>query len=316
MSKRILLYLIILFSTINLVAQEVDSTKNEEDDFFNDKHKKHWWKNWDDDWLIWEFKGKPFMEVNYGLGSIDQKNMSYEFAKIGLVELKLGYSTRENFHEEKVVEFRDRYFFVSRLGSDLESTDAKLNELRSSMWRFGFSKRSGYGYKFNEFYVLPYNSMGIVWAGLDMKDYPPLIWPAVYPPLEGQIKAEKDATFLERINQQIKFGITRESGINFDFASSIGLNVGYETSVLFPRYLIWKHLGSYIIESIGFGLLDKFIDEVSNSSPLSAPFVNFILKGAYQYAFYTLTKDKMNWPFKTESPLTYENFKLGVTFTF
>jgi hypothetical protein len=40
------------------------------------------------------------------------------------------------------------------------------------------------------------------------------------------------------------------------------------------------------------------------------------LKGAYQYAFYTLTKDKMNWPFNTESPLTYENFKFGVTLTF
>lgn len=316
MYKKVLLYIMIIVSSINLIAQEIDSTKIEEDNFFKNKHKKHWWKKWEYDWSAWELKGKPFMEFNYGLSSFEQKDMTYDFAKVGLVELKLGYSSRKNFHEEKVVEFRDRYFFVSRLGANLKSNETKLNELNSTMWRFGFSKRSGYGYKLNEFFILPYNSIGIVWAGLDMKNYPPMIWPAVYPPLEGQIKAEKDAHFLDRINQKMKFGITRESGINLNFASSIGVNIGYETSVLFPRYLVWKHFGSFIVESIGYGLLDRFIDEVSDSSPISLPFVNFLLKGAYQYAFYSLTKDKMNWPFDSEAPLTYETLKFGITYTF
>ncbi|MCX7875059.1 MAG: hypothetical protein N2321_02705 [Melioribacteraceae bacterium] len=313
MYKRI--FVLLFFIGINLFAQELDSTVAN-DDFFKEKSKKHWWKNWKEDWTLWELKGVPFIEANYGFGSIDNKNMNYDFAKVGMAELKLGYSTRKNFYDEKVINFKDRYFFISRIGSDLESKNAKYNELRSSIWRFGFNKRKGYGYKLNDFYLLPYNSSGFVWTGLNMKDYPPTIWPAVYPPLEGQLKAEKDAHFLERINQTLKFGTINETGINFDFASSIGLNVGYETTVVFPRHLFWKHLGSLIIESAGEDLLGRFINEIAESSPISLPFVNFILKGAYQYAFYTLKKDKMNWPFNSEAPLTYEHFKLGITFTF
>ncbi|MEW6005703.1 MAG: hypothetical protein AB1695_10370 [Stygiobacter sp.] len=315
MFKKIITSFLILLTSINLYSQEVDSTDSE-DEFFKEKPKRHWWKNWDDDWKMWEVKGVPFIEVNYGLGSLDQKNMNYDFAKVGLAELKLGYSSRKNFFEEKVIDFQNKYFFISRNGSDLTSKISKVDELHSSMWQFGFSKRKGYGYKFNNFYLLPYNSSGIVWSGLDMKNYPPSIWPAVYPPLEGQIKAESDIRFLERINQTIKFGTTSESGINFDFASSVSFNVAYETTVIFPSYLVWKHIGSFIIESVGAGLLNNFIDEISNSSPISLPFVNFLLKGAYQYAFYTLKKDKMNWPFNSEAPLTLENFKFGLTFTF
>lgn len=313
--KKVFSILLILFMTINLFAQQVDSTETE-DDFFKEKPKKHWWNNWDNDWKMWELKGVPFIEVNYGLGNFKQKEMNYDFAPVGLVELKLGYSSQKNFHEEKVIKFSDKYFFISRIGSDLNSQNSKVDELRSTMWRFGFSKRKGYGYKFNNFYVLPYNSSGIVWSGIDMKNYPPSVWPAVYPPLEGQLKAEADIRFLERINQSLKFGTTSESGINFDIAKSVALNFNYESTVIFPRYLFWKHLGSFVIEFAGAGLLDKFIDSIASSSPISLPFVNFLLKGAYQYAFYTLKKDKMNWPFNTESPLTFENFKLGLTFTF
>lgn len=315
MSSKIIITFFILLTCINMFAQEVDST-NIEEDFFKENTKKHWWKDWEEDWLMWELKGIPFIEVSYGLGSLNQKNMNYDFAKVGLAELKLGYSSRKNFFEEKVVAFQSKYFFTTRSGSDLTSKNSNFVELRSSMWQFGFSKRKGYGYKFNDFYLLPYNSSGVVWSGINMKNYPPSIWPAIYPPLEGQIKAESDIRFLERINQTIKFGTTSESGINFDYASSIALNVSYETTVIFPSYLIWKHIVSFIIESAGAGLLKNFINEIAKSSPISLPFVNFVLNGAYQYAFYTLKKDKMNWPFNTEAPLTFDSFKLGLTFTF
>ncbi len=315
MFPKIILLISIFLTSVNSFSQEVDSTESE-DEFFKEKTRKHWWKNWNDDWQMWELKGVPFIELNYALGSLDQKNMNYDFAKVGLAELKLGYSSRKNFFEEKVVAFQNKYFFISRMGSDITSNKSKVGELGSSMWKFGFAKRKGYGYKFNEFYLLPYNSSGIVWSGLDMKNYPPSIWPAVYPPLEGQIKAESDIKFLERINQTLKFGTTYESGFNFDFASSVAFNVGYETIVIFPSYLVWKHLGSFIIESAGAQLLNNFIDEIANSSPIMLPFVNLLLKGAYQYAFYTLKKDKMNWPFNTEAPLTKESIKFGISFIF
>lgn len=316
MKKNFIVCILILISTFNLFAQDVDTLKNNEDDFFKEKGRKHWWKNWDDEWSMKEFKGNPFIEINYGLGNVYQKEMNYEFAKIGSAELKIGYSKKNNFYDEKIIKFSDRYLSINRNGYDLSSKDQNQNELLSTSWNISFSKRKGYGYKIGDFYLLPYNSTGFVWSILNMKKYPPLIWPAVYPPLEGQVKAEKDAHFLDRINEQLKFGELKENGINLNIASSVGLNFGYETSIIFPRHLFWKHIGSLIIESAGIGLIDKFIDEVADSSPMATPIVNFILKGAYNYAIYTLKKDKMNWPFKTESPLTYETFKFGLTFTF
>jgi hypothetical protein len=63
-------------------------------------------------------------------------------------------------------------------------------------------------------------------------------------------------------------------------------------------------------------LLDKFIDEIFESSPSAAPVVNFMLKSALTYGMYELRKDKMNWPFNSDSPLTYDQFKFGLTFIF
>lgn len=318
MSKKLLL-LFFAFMMLGspLLAQVVDSTDTEDDEEFFERKHERWWKNWENkDWTDWEFRGSPFLEGSYGIGKIENKNMFYDFKRTGLAELKLGYSTREDFFDEKVIEFSDKYFFLSRLGSDLIETDPKLNELRSEMWRFGFAKRSGYGYKLGELSILPYHASGVVWSRLHMKDFPPSVWPAIYPPLPGQLAAEADREFLNRINDSFRFGTNIEAGINFDIASSVGFNVGYEASVLFPRHMFWKHVGSMIIEGAGMGILEKFIDEISDSSPLSVPFVNFILKGAYSYAFHSLKKEKMNWPFNTEAPLTYETIKFGMTFTF
>lgn len=311
-------FLVLLWLTLSAsfsLAQQKDSTDYSDDkDDWNDNR---WWNRWDDnDWFDWEFKGTPFAEVNYGLGNLMQKNMSQDFANLGDGELKLGYSNRENYSDEKIIEFSDKYFFISRIGSDMESTTAKMNELRSRMWRFGFAKRSGYGYKLGAVYILPYNSRGIVWTRMQMIDYPPTIFTTQYPPSQSQLSAIADREIIDRYDEEFRFGTTHESGININIASTFGLNVGYESSVIFPRHLFWKQMGSWAIQEAGMGLLNHFIDEVADSSPLSVPLVNFILRGAYNYAFYSLQKDKMNWPFDTETPLTFETIKFGVTFTF
>lgn len=316
MRKKYLLIfiLLILASSSHLLAQEKDSTDfDNEDDWGN----SHWWNRWDEnDWFDWEFKGTPFVELNYGLANLKQKNMVQDFANLGNGDLKLGYSSKKNYSDERVLEFNDKYFFVARIGSDMESTTAKVNELRSRMWQFGFAKRKGYGYKLGSFYILPYNSEGIMWSRLQMTDYPPTIFTTQYPPSQSQINAMLDREIIDRYDEEFRFGTLSESGIDFDIASTIGINAGYETGVIFPRFLFWKHAGSWIIHEIGMGVLNKFINEVADSSPLSVPLVNFILKGAYNYAFYSLQKDKMNWPFDTETPLTFETIKLGITFTF
>lgn len=73
---------------------------------------------------------------------------------------------------------------------------------------------------------------------------------------------------------------------------------------------------SSMIEVGGLFLIDSFTKNVLRNAPVAGTFVNFILKNAYEYGFYQLRKDKMNWPFTSSAPLRYNTFKLGMTFTF
>ena len=71
-----------------------------------------------------------------------------------------------------------------------------------------------------------------------------------------------------------------------------------------------------MLEGIGYVSIDYFVNEVMDSTPAAAPIINFLLKNGFAYGVYLLEREKMNWPFETETPLTMETFKVGLTFTF
>ena len=311
MMRKIFLFAvaIILFTNMNLLAQNgQDSTNKNCDD--------EKWLNWKDyEWFHWEFHGKPFMEVNYGFGTTDHKKLKSSFADNGLLEIKLGYASRSTHYSENIIQFSEKYLFGSKLGADLKSSSTVIGEMKSNLWRFGFAKRGGYAYKFNNFSIMPYNSSGFSWSRLDMINYPAQFYLLINPPMSLD-DAFNDTEILNRFHDAYRFGTVNEGGIKFDIASSVSFNVSYEAAVIFPRHLVWKHLGSMIIEESAKHFLGNFIDEVSDSSPYATPIVDFLLNNGLSYAFFTLKKDRMNWPFATEEPLTYEMIKFGITVTF
>lgn len=265
--------------------------------------------DWDDEWWYWK-AGQPFIEVNWGFGKPDHQKLLSKLSDVGLAEIKLGFANDDEPYDGGVHYFEQKYVFLSQVATKLQSENRKFNELPSEMLRFGFGKKDGYGYSFDNIKIKPYVQSAIVWSRLEMKDYPVSIFPFI-----GIQNAIDDTEILKRYDKNFRFGTLNEGGINFSFGM-VSLNAGYEASVVFPRYVFWKHVGSYAIEMAGLRALDKFIDEVIDASPIAGPIVNFLLKNGYNYAFYSLKKEKMNWPFNTESPLTFETIKFGVTFTF
>ncbi|MEW6196443.1 MAG: hypothetical protein AB1521_14935 [Bacteroidota bacterium] len=306
--------LLLLFSfmiTLPAFAQNEDD-ENDEDDEWDSGWNWDW--DWDNDWWDWQH-GKPLIELNYGLGEPGHDKLTNKLAKVGLVELKLGYASVYNLEEDgNVIEFNDKFSFASKAAVNLQSEKDGTNELESEMWRFGFGRRSGYGYDLETVRILPYAQNAAVWSQLEMKEYP--VTESPLPGFPILVENITDTEILKRFDKSFRFGTLTEGGIRFEVGSLLSLNAGYEASVIFPRHMVWKHLGSLIIETAGLEALDNFIDEVIDSSPAAGPIVNFLLKNGFSYAFYTLKKEKMNWPFNTEAPLTYETFKFGVTFTF
>lgn len=311
MFRKIFLFAsaVILLTGINLFAQ------NEQDSTDEKWHDRNWydWENYE--WFGWEFHGQPFIELNYGLGTTKHDKLLSKFTNGGMAEIKLGYATQESYYSENIIEFRDKYSFVSKFSADLKSSSVTIGEMKSDLWRFGFAKRSGYGYRINSLSILPYHGSGFTWSKLDMIDYPAKIYLLTTPPMNIE-DARSDTDILNRFHDSFRFGTLSEGGIRIEVVSFASVDFGYEATVIFPRHLFWKHIGSFIIEESASGVLNHFIDEVADSSPYAAPVVNFLLKNGLSYAFYSLRKANMNWPFSTEAPLTYETFKIGVTFTF
>ncbi len=303
MFRRIAILAFIFLFTISLSAQlNFKTTKSYE------------WDNWGD----WKFDfrfDRPFIELNYGFGQPKQEKYNGDFSNIGLLEIKLGY-LKERSHSYDILDDRsESFFFGSKLASSLSNEDLKPDEFESTLWRFGLSTRSTLGYYGKNISILPYHQEGFAWSRLETPESKyPVLSPAEIENLPSEEK--NDYKIIERYRDAFRFGTVVEGGIRIEFVDFISLNAGYEAAVVFPRHLFWKHAGSYIIEKAGEGALKFFVNEITDSTPEAGPIVRFLLLNAYSYAFHVLKQESMNWPFATESPLTYETFKLGITFTF
>lgn len=173
--------------------------------------------------------------------------------------------------------------------------------MTTDMWRFGFGGATGYGYDLGESAIIPYHSTSISWSRVKFKD---------------ALSDSSDAVIANRFNESFRFGSATESGIKIQIIPLISLDVSYERSIIFERHLFWKWAGGGIIEAASQGMLDHFIGKIGKSSPLALPIVSVILKSALSYGIYELRQEKMNWPFNSAAPLSYDQWKVGVTFNF
>jgi hypothetical protein len=294
MLKNILLTLIILsFSTIIIRAQ--DSTNTE-------KNKWKWhWENLSD-----MFEGslqRPTVTLDFGLSDIKRKDAVGKFAKNNLFELKVGYTSMKlTEYSPYITRYKYRNFYLSNNSTNLAGGKNKSDEISTNNWRFGYNETSGYGYKLGkESTITTYFTYSIDWTRMDFKDT------AYY---------KADQRIFDLYDKSFRFGNSSEAGIKIQPVDFLMFDLGYERSQVFQRHLFWKWAGSSIIELASHGILDAFINEILKSSPKAGPVAFVLLKGALAYGIYELRSDKMNWPFKSAKPITYNNIKFGMTFMF
>ncbi|MFN3693579.1 MAG: hypothetical protein ACK4UV_01110 [Ignavibacterium sp.] len=305
-SHYILTILISFLIAFNIYAQQ-DSTKTEEDWEWHWIDSDEWIWHWDDDFDFGFSKSRPAISLNFGLAQIDRKNLNKDFVNPNLLELKLGYiRDKTAWGKDDIVKYGYKNLFLSNESNKLSGKESAGSEIESDMWRFGFERTTGYGYRLGETSaIILYNGYTLNWSRIDF-NYPDIL--TLLPDPEIEILNLYDETF--------RFGTSGVGGIRIKMIDNLVLDASYERSIVFQRHLFWKWAGSAIIESAAQGILDKFIDEIFESSPYAGPVVSFVLKNAMSYGIYELRKEKMNWPFNSEAPLTYDQFKFGLTFVF
>lgn len=299
--KLLIIVLALLLSTP--VFSQDDSTKTDKD----------WEWHWDemDDWEDWVAdygfkKLKPAISLQYGLANMNRTDIQSQFVDPALFELKLGYvKERDAWDTDYILKQSYRYLYLSNESNKLAGKEAAGTEIESDMWRFGFGWSSGFGYKIGESSaIIPYYSYTLNWSNIDFKNTDVLA------------DTSKDVQILNLYDESFRFGTSSEGGVRVKLINNLMLDAGYERSIVFQRHLFWKWAGSALIEVAAQGLLDSFINEVFKSSPAAGPIVNFLLKNALAYGLYELRQDKMNWPFPSEPPIAYDQFKFGMTFVF
>lgn len=295
-----LILFVLVASIIPLSAQESEKEeeKEEKSDFRFD------WKDvWEPDNAI--EMHVPTIEINSGVSmpSLHEDVFSGNFSDVNNIGIKLGFSDYlENEHSESIFEYKYSFFMLNHYLSGITTDEASHPDLEVNAWQFGFGSRDGYGYKLGDYAnVVLYHAGGLTWTKLDFQD-------------TAIIAAEQGE--LNRFGDAFRFGERFEGGVGIRFSKNIGINAGYERSIVFQRHLFWKWLYSEVVAGLAQGGMSLMINAIEKSSPNLVPVVNFILRNAMSYGIYELRSKDMNWPAETAPPFMFDSFKLGVTFTF
>ncbi len=313
MNKINLLVALIFLLAVSFTKAQEDTTSTDEDWDW------HWtWNEWNDgdDWNI-DFglkDKKPAITLQYGLAKMDRKNFYSKFLNPGLIEIKLGYlKDKPAWETDYIIKHSYRFLYLSNESNKLSGKNTSGIDIESDMWRFGVGKSTGYGYKLSESAaIILYNTNTFNWSKIDFT----LPLPITAYTTDQYLPYYKDYNILNLYEGNFRFGTSSAGGIRIKFIDNVMLDAGYERSIVFQRHLFWKWAGSEIIEVTAQELLDGFINKIFKSSPAAGPIVNFILKNALSYGIYELRQDDMNWPFNTEAPIAYNQFKFGLTFVF
>ena len=250
------------------------------------------------------FHRQPTVSVFYGFGLPYQDGLQESLAPQGALDIRLGGS-RIRWAQEDAQILKSHYEFVT-----LSTISPRLgkrpgpDEIRTDLWRFGGAFERGLGYGGDPrdgLAVILSNSGGMTWTDVQVR---------------GDVADSADLALLTRYEGPLRFGTTTEAAVKVRVTQILMIEGTFERSLIFPRHLFAKWVGSSLIELVAQGLLDGFVGKVLESTPSAAPIAAFLLKNGLSYGFYELRRSQMNWPFSSEAPYALDTFKVGMTLVF
>lgn len=260
----------------------------------------HWDKMMDVPWR----NSRPMVEFTYGYNIPKHKRFEGEFSKIGFTEIKLGYSRIQPFHE-KYQELNESFFLASYSSKDINEfdKDENIEKVGTKYIRFGMGNRDGYGYVISpSTFVFPYYQTHFSFTKVTSTRPDSITF--------------NDADILERYEGSYRFSNGFDGGLKLLVSKSVGVTASYEATVIYPRIVFWRWLAGGIVQNITVGIVSFFGKEIVDTGHWMGPLMYALLKNGASYAVFLGMKEKMNWPFKSETPLTNETFKLNVSITF
>jgi hypothetical protein len=251
----------------------------------------------------WAHDSRPFIEGSYGLTQPRHKRFEGDFTRLGTGEARLGYSKIVPFRK-LLVDIEELYVFGSYYSKDMDqfAGDELSTKTNLEMTRFGIGNRLGYGYRLWILGVLLFNEVQGEVTKVEYDSLPTL--------------TASDREILDRYAGSYRLGISTAGGVNLQLFKSLSAVVSYEASVVYPRLVFFPWLGGLIVQTFIVGGVSRFAEDIVGSSPILGPIMYAVLRNAVAYGVYLGMRESQYWPIKSETPLTHETLKLGVSFTF
>jgi len=253
------------------------------------------------------WRDHPCIAIAGGLSEADLDPLQgVSLGSSGAVDLDLGYVSHglASWSDacSTITRYRFHHVLISRISTSLRQDDEAA--VTFDLWRFGLGYKNGFSYELGRARRLTlYNGDSFVWSQLNTKRIPSGATP-------------KDSLRLGAFDGDLRFGSRAESGIQIDLVGPLAVDARFERAIVFPRHLVWKWLGSELIEEIAQASANRFVRSVLRSSPTAAPVLSLLLRGGLSYGIYELRRSKMNWPFASAPPLAFDTVKAGLSFTF
>lgn len=254
----------------------------------------------------------PIISVNYGFVIPFLHKDAYgvesdDILSTNSINVRLGIGTIRPLRSDpdSVVFWHSQSLLsITNYNTEYGSKETGVTGIASDSWGFGLESGGGYGFKSGDRDFLYLNSItGLTWTIFDFIG-------------TGAEPVTPLPKSLETFEGQARFGNSFEANIALYPIENIGITVGYERSMIFPRHMFWYWAGSSILQSIASGLGDWFAKEIIKKSPVAGAMMHFVLNNAINYGFYELRKVAMNWPFDTAHPFLYDSFKVGLALKF
>ncbi len=249
-------------------------------------------------------KNHPLLSLDYSYStpSFPHNYFSENLASAYGMNIRYGFMRYiDDLPIENIFEFSSEYVIFGTFSSHFKPTWIPKIGITTDAWRFGAGLFDGSGFKFDKSRLLLYHSSAFNWWHIDF---------------ETQAKNSFDQNIIDIYDETFRFGTYFSGGINFQIFPVIFIDIGYEHSLVYQKFIFAKWLLSWTIENLSQRWLDFFEDDFIAYFGKTYPLIRFLIKNSASLILYELRRWNMNWPSNSYPSLSYDCIIIGVKLVF
>lgn len=244
-----------------------------------------------------------YIALSYGKSNLFAKNLVNEkLSSVYSSKIEYGFLRQSATDNDLILYLASEGGYLSNISSHLKPKNWTSYGLLFDEWAFGFNYKNGYGYNIDndiKLFLLHYGSLD--WKKISFETFSP------------------NSTLnklLLYFNNDFRFGTSYESEVRLILSNIFLVQFSYSESILFRRHLFGKWALGSLIELLAQRGIDLLSPNLIQTIPSFQPIINFAIKTFISSLIYQRRQSDAFFPFESEAPLRFDNYRFSVGLTF